>query len=166
MIWLGRRILKPPEGCAPSPEAVAQLYRKEGTQLMSDVDDADLIGQVCWRPDCHQLVMVPLAAARPTYCSPDCEEAADEEYEAAKERVAHLRDLLRRSRHWVAAFGRGDPGPTEGPEQAAREALAFAQGTLDGMTRTGGPQTDRERHVSQALSDLVTAVDPLVEEGA
>lgn len=32
------------------------------------------------------------------------------------------------------------------------------------MEATGGPQTDRERYVTQALNDLVAAVGPLVEE--
>lgn len=60
--------------------------------------------------------MAPVGTATPLYCAPACAESADEEYAAARERVERLRGLLLHSRYWVAAFGRGDPGPTEGPE--------------------------------------------------
>lgn len=127
-------------------------------------DDRDLVGSVCWRPACHKTAVVPLGTPTPIYCSSECEEAVDGEYEAAQERVEYLQDLLARSRYWLAAFDRGDDAPTSGANQAAREALALAKGTLHAMEVTGGPQTDRERYVIEALTALVEAVTPLVED--
>jgi hypothetical protein len=131
---------------------------------MGAADETDLVSFDCYRPSCGTSVLAPLGAATPIYCSPACEVAADEEYAAAKERVEHLRDLLRRSRHWVAGFGRGDLGPDSGAPQAARDALAGARGALAGLEISGGPATDRERFVAEALSDLVRAVDVLLQD--
>lgn len=125
--------------------------------------DIDLVAFICYRPSCFQNVIAPLGSATPVYCSTACASAADEEYAAAKDRVEELRDLLRRSRHWVAAFGRGDAGPTSCAEQTARDALSAAQGTLRGMEVTGGPETDRERYVTQALADLSASVAVLLD---
>lgn len=128
-----------------------------------DTEQTDGFGFACYRPTCSRVVQAPIDTATPIYCSPTCEAAADKEYVEAKERVEHLRDLLRRSQHWVAGFGRGDPGPTSGAEQVARDALAAAQGTLHGMRVTGGPNTDRERYLTQALVDLTTGVAALLD---
>ncbi len=129
-----------------------------------DPEESDLVSFCCYRPSCDQIVTAPLGSATPIYCSPSCASVADEEYLEAKERVEVMRDRLRRSRHWVAAFGRGDAGPTSAPEQAARDAVLRAEGTLQGLEVSGGPQSDRERFLAEALSTLVTAVAPLVQE--
>lgn len=129
-----------------------------------DPDESDLVSFCCYRPSCDQIATAPLGSATPIYCSPSCASLADDEYLEAKERVEVIRDRLRRSKHWVAAFGRGDPGPSSAPEQAARDAVLRAAGTLQGLEASGGPQTDRERFVAEALSTLVTAVAPLIQE--
>lgn len=126
--------------------------------------DQDLIGLICSDPDCNRLVMVTLGTRGPVYCDDKCEAAADEAYSAAQERVSRQKDQLTRSRYWLASFQRGDAAPYEGPNQHAREAIAAAQGALEGLGWVGGPQTDRERWVAEALAELVNAVRPLVDE--
>lgn len=126
--------------------------------------DQDLVGLTCSDPDCNRLVMVTLGTRGPAYCNDKCEAAADEAYTAAQERVSRQRDQLTRSRYWLASFQRGDAAPYEGPSQHAREALAIAEGTLEGVGWAGGPLSDRERWVAEALAGLVDAVRPLVDE--
>lgn len=106
--------------------------RSSDEAFAPEAEDSDFeLTGYCGRPSCRRpFAQTGGRGRRREFCSDLCRRGADRDYKRARAMVAHFEELLERSRHDVAAFGRSPDLESAEPNSTvstdASRAVAFA----------------------------------------